>query len=259
MIAAVLRRGAHGTAYLCHQLAPVEEGDMLRPWDRHQDPDAVLGGPVEQPARRNGERAQAVRPDLDHEAEITLERLLLREREPVRRRGERPVRDAPEVELVVTDEEELAADGGGPAVERGQGCPLRQRAEHGLRHTWRNLGNINDGARRHNRARPTSRTGQATNRGAYRDAAAAVGARHARANRTTDAIQAATSASRTRRSIALLATHMPRRDRWRNRSAERQAGGAATAAKRLPPRRDGSSTSGVGGSHPLSAASRLGY
>ena len=137
MTAAVLRRRAHRAADLGDDVLAIEKADVLRPRDRDEHPDATLGRPVEEPARRHRERSEAVRADLDHEREVTLEDVVLREGEAVRGGRERPVRDAPEVELVVTDEEEFPADGGRPAVEHGQRCPLGQRAQHGLRHTWR--------------------------------------------------------------------------------------------------------------------------
>ena len=125
MTAAVLRRRAHRAADLGDDVLAIEKADVLRPRDRDEHPDATLGRPVEEPARRHRERSEAVRADLDHEREVTLEDVVLREGEAVRGGRERPVRDAPEVELVVTDEEEFPADGGRPAVEHGQRCPLR--------------------------------------------------------------------------------------------------------------------------------------
>ena len=91
----------------------------------------------EEPAWRNRERAEGVRPHLGQQPQIGVEEVLRGKREAVVGRPERPVRDAADVDLVIPDEEELAADGDRSAVERGSGSPLRKRAQHGLAHTGR--------------------------------------------------------------------------------------------------------------------------
>ena len=137
MVAAGLARGAHGAADLRHQGLVVEEADVLRPRDGDQHAQPVLGGAVEEPARRHGEGAEAVHAELRHEPEVGLQRRLVGKGKAVPGDPERPVGDAAQVELVVAHEEELAPDGGRRVVERRSGGALRQRAQHGLRHKGR--------------------------------------------------------------------------------------------------------------------------
>jgi hypothetical protein len=133
--AEVLCRRPHGATDLRHDVLAVEKADVLRPRNGDQHAQSVLGRPVEQPARRDREGAERVGPQLRHQPEVGLDHVLGREGEAVRRHSERAVGHAPDVELVVADEEELAAHGNGRAIERRSGSPLGERAQHGLAHT----------------------------------------------------------------------------------------------------------------------------
>ena len=136
MSAQVGGRRTDCTADLRDQILAVEEADVLGPGDGHQDAQPVLRCPIEQPARRHGERPQRVGAQLCHEPEVGLENALAREGKAVIRGSERAVRHAADVELMIADEEELAADGDGHAIERRSGSPLGQRAQHRLSHKW---------------------------------------------------------------------------------------------------------------------------
>ena len=89
--------------------AALEEGDVVLPRDADHHAEVVLGGEIEQPGRRHGVGPDRVDPVRGHGREVALDRLSGRELVAGLVARERPVRDAPDVELLVAEPEKLSA------------------------------------------------------------------------------------------------------------------------------------------------------
>ena len=94
---------------------------MLFPGDVDRDPEAMTLGGIEQPRRRHGVQADGVDARRRHPRQVVVRPGGVVPVVAGRHRGERPVRDAPHPQLLVTDIEAAADTWTQPAPGRGSG------------------------------------------------------------------------------------------------------------------------------------------
>ena len=89
-----------------------EEGDVLLPGESNQDPQPMVVGQVEDPARWLDVRANRIDPVRRHGAEVGGDHVVIRKGVPAHLGRERPVRHPADVELVTAGEDKFSASHG---------------------------------------------------------------------------------------------------------------------------------------------------
>ena len=100
-----------------NRVAIVEERNVLLPRDSHRDPEAVIGGQIEEPARRDRVGPNDIHAVLDHHGEVLGRDVRRAIAASIVAWAERPVRHALHEQLAITAIEELPLHHGAMSMQ----------------------------------------------------------------------------------------------------------------------------------------------